>query len=318
MNAMNINCQIVLIGICTYKRPQMLRDCLDSLTQQLIPPNISAAIVVVDNELTPAADTIVDEFAPISPIPIYYVHEPRRGIACARNAVLDTAKSLCADWIAFIDDDEIAELDWLANLMTEEYADAAIVAGRVEGILPNPSPFWMVPRSEKQPIKEGTELKTARTGNCRFSTTLLKNGLRFDERLGLAGGEDGEFFTALHRSGAKIRYTDRAVTYETFHIERFTYYAQMYGVYCRASSELIRLARRCGWFVAFSRQAPSAIAHLLIGPLLLVISPIAALGGTIFFKRCALAGGRHSARAIGLLVGLAGILPQQYRHTVGH
>src|SRR3990172_5132121 len=111
-----INGQIVLVGVCTHRRPQMLRDCLDSLTQQLIPSNISAAIVVVDNEPVPAAGTIVDEFVNISPIPLYYVHEPRRGIACARNAVLDTATSMCADWIAFIDDDEIAEQDWLANL----------------------------------------------------------------------------------------------------------------------------------------------------------------------------------------------------------
>lgn len=206
MNAMDMNGQIVLIGVCTYKRQRMLRDCLDSLTQQLIPPNISAAIVVVDNEPVPAADAIVDEFLRISPIPIYYVHERRRGIACARNAVLDTARSMCADWIAFIDDDVTAEPDWLANLMAPEYLSAPVLIGQ------HPLPFWYI-RRFKTLCQRGEPRTTTSANNVRLSSKLLDAGLRFDEKPGFIGDESVKFFMQALARGFAIKLTNKAITH---------------------------------------------------------------------------------------------------------
>ena len=40
----------------------------------------------------------------------------KAGIPAARNAALEAAKSISPDWIAFIDDDEVAPRDWIARL----------------------------------------------------------------------------------------------------------------------------------------------------------------------------------------------------------
>ena len=299
---------IVLIGVCTHKRPQMLRDCLDSLTQQLVPPNISAAIVVVDNESDPAAETIVDEFHHISPIPIYYVHEPRRGIACARNAVLDTATSMRADWIAMIDDDETAQPDWLANLMAPEYLDVPVLTGRHVRHYPTPLPFWAVPRHGSTPTDSGRHLDTAYTGNVRFAISLVNVGLRFDERFNLLGGEDARFFNRARALGFSIKQTLRAITHETIHRERLTFRSQVYSSYCRAAS-----AAQDSKF-----KTRVSLYHLTHGILTMIASPLCVVIGLRHFKRCALLGANHIAKALGYLAGGAGHRPTPYMDTVGH
>nr|QBM02646.1 hypothetical protein [uncultured archaeon] len=317
MNAITpMNGQIVLVGVCTHKRPQMLRDCLDSLTQQLIPSNISAAIVVVDNEPVPAADTIVDEFVNISPIPLYYVHEPRRGIACARNAVLDTATSMCADWIAFIDDDEIAEQDWLANLMAPEYLDTAVLQGRREFIESPSGDFWAIPKRKKSK-REGAIRYAASTCNVRFSTKIVQAGIRFDEAIGLGSGEDVDFFARATAMGFKIIYTNNALTHERRHPERQTFFAQMYREICSGANSG-RKAKKIGGTGAALRAFLGSLVISPVGLLEIVAAPLFLAGGMTLFKRRMLSGGKKIAKAIGRGAALLGALPRPYLHTVGH
>jgi succinoglycan biosynthesis protein ExoM len=72
----------------------------------------------------------VARFCATAPFPVYYVHEPICGIARARNAALDKATELGADWIAMLDDDEVADPRWLANLMAPEYLDTPVLMGK--------------------------------------------------------------------------------------------------------------------------------------------------------------------------------------------
>jgi glycosyltransferase involved in cell wall biosynthesis len=53
----------------------------------------------------------VASFLSYAPFPVFYVHEPRRGIAQARNAAMAKALEIGADWLAMIDDDEVADPD---------------------------------------------------------------------------------------------------------------------------------------------------------------------------------------------------------------
>jgi succinoglycan biosynthesis protein ExoM len=126
------NLKSVLIGVCTAQRPKMLKACLDSLAAQIVPEHVSLRAVVVDNEAEPNNRAAVEAQAARFPFPLAYEHEPRRGIPFARNRVLDHALAMNAEWIAFIDDDEIAKLDWLAQLVsaTEKYC-CDVVQGQV-------------------------------------------------------------------------------------------------------------------------------------------------------------------------------------------
>jgi succinoglycan biosynthesis protein ExoM len=168
----------------------MLLSCLESLASQLVPYDLRPFIIVVDNELEPNNEAAVLEFEKTAPYEIAYWHEPRRGIAIARNTALRLALEFGAQWIAFIDDDEIAEPDWLASLMAPEYLDTSIVSGLNLPLYPDLMPFWV--RVKEYKAQEGQSFKTAYTGNVRFSIDLVKAGLRFDEGLGLMGGEDNE------------------------------------------------------------------------------------------------------------------------------
>src|SRR4051812_35156748 len=67
-------------------------------------------LVVVDNDQAPSAEKIVADLARQAPFPIHYVHEPRPGVAHARNAGMAKASGAL---IAFLDDDEEAPNGWL-------------------------------------------------------------------------------------------------------------------------------------------------------------------------------------------------------------
>jgi succinoglycan biosynthesis protein ExoM len=112
--------QRVAICVCTYKRPKMLGNCLESLAAQLIPSEIRPLIIVIDNEAEPNNEAAVLEFEKTSPFEVAYWHEPERGIAIAKNTALRIAIDSGAEWIAFIEDDKIADPKWLANLMDRQ------------------------------------------------------------------------------------------------------------------------------------------------------------------------------------------------------
>jgi succinoglycan biosynthesis protein ExoM len=93
----------VAIGVCTARRPEML-CCLAALASQVVPDGVDLTLVIADNEPEPNNRQAVEEFAATCPFAVEYVHEPRRGISRARNALL-TACQGRFDWVAMADDD---------------------------------------------------------------------------------------------------------------------------------------------------------------------------------------------------------------------
>lgn len=310
----------VAICVCTYRRPEMLKRCLRSIAVQEAGPDLDVIVVVVNNDPeTPRLGERLQLDEQIR-LPVYWTDQPKRGIAAARNAALNAALKVGADWIAFIDDDEIAEPDWIAALMAPEYREVPILVGPVLTEYPEPLPFWI---SEKKRLKgakgrEGERMKTGATGNVRIAAALVLAGMRFDERLGLGGGEDNEFFTSAHQAGHEIRRTLRAMVTEPAHPERMSYWSQTHRAYWCAASELRRVAIRRGWAGALLRKAHTVPLNLLLGVLELSASPLFLLTGLDRFKRRALGGGKKIAKALGRTVALSGRIPQPYRVTVGH
>ena len=308
--------QFVLIGVCTAQRPQMLERCLVSLAGQLVDPGIRLEIVVIDNEPAPNNRHLVRQLADTSPIRMHYLHEHRRGIPFARNAVLDKGAEIGADWIAFIDDDEVAEPDWIAALMAEEYREIPVLMGQRVMVYPARLPFW-APQQHTKRYVEGQKMKTAYTHNVRFSMELVHAGLRYNESLGLMGGEDQEFFSEAHCRGFEIRRTLRAITHETAHSERLTFAAQCYQSYWCAASDMRRDAVLKGRPAAIACKAHTVLTNVIFGVAEIAASPAFLAAGRLPFKRRAVAGGKKLAKAAGRLAGMIGILPEPYRRVVG-
>ena len=138
--------------------------------------------------------------------------------------------------------------------MADEYRDVPVLMGWQELVYPTPLPFWALPKTKRR-VPEGQLVNTAYTNNVRFSIALVEDGLRFNESLGLMGGEDNEFFAEAKMAGFEIRRTNRAITREDVHPERLTYRAQLYREYWCSASNIRKFALQKGWLWTVTRKA---------------------------------------------------------------
>lgn len=93
------------VAICTRDRPERLLATLASLARQS-DPNFD--VVIVDNSSDGSVAGALDRFEQLK---IRCYHEPTPGLSRARNRALREVRS---DFIAWIDDDELADRDWVA------------------------------------------------------------------------------------------------------------------------------------------------------------------------------------------------------------
>jgi len=204
---------LVSVCLCTYKRPSVAQT-LESLASQVLPDGVELQIVVVDNDADGSGRAIVDGFQ--DRLTINYQICSERNLAAVRNATLDAAQG---EYVAFIDDDEWAEKDWIASLLAaiERYA-ADAVFGQVVVYYPDETPDWIVKGQlfRKDPCKTGTVLTKGATSNAMLSATWVRDGrFRFDPEFGKSGGEDTDFFHRIHQAGGKLVFDNDAVVSET-------------------------------------------------------------------------------------------------------
>jgi len=218
----------IVVGVCTRRRPLLLTQCLDSIIPLPAHPDYSFDIMVIENDEAPRSESIVISARARSPHTIHYHHEPVLGIPFARNRFLEEALLLSADWLAFIDDDETAEPDWLNELFhTVQSLEADVIQGRVVYHYP-PEDKWatLLATNEKQNSRPHSKArKTASTNNVIFTSSLVSSsglGMRFDTGLVFSGGSDSDFFNRAFQQGAKIHYSAQAVVHETVPLERCT------------------------------------------------------------------------------------------------
>lgn len=199
----------VTVIVLTYRRPEDLWAALPLLLDA-IAEYPAADLLVVDNDVAPTAEQVVDQFDSSR---LRYVHEPTPGIAAARNRGLDeTADS---GLVVFIDDDERPQPGWLRALIeTQAASGAAAVAGPVVSEFPGELDPWIVAGRffERRRHRTGTELAVAATNNLLLDRSFVaRAGLRFDEAFGLSGGSDSVFTRALVGAGGRILWCDEAV-----------------------------------------------------------------------------------------------------------
>lgn len=176
------------VCIATFRRPDDLGILLNSLEAQIL-HNICMRIIIIDNDAAGSAAALVKEKSAISKWPVSYAIEPVQGISYARNRALDIATG---DYIAFLDDDEYVNPDWLQNLYDAlKFYQADIVAGSLVKLLPDTAPSWIKLNPIYLPHNRpsGTQLKYCATGNVLFAVAALDNPpLRFDTTFALTGG----------------------------------------------------------------------------------------------------------------------------------
>jgi succinoglycan biosynthesis protein ExoM len=311
-------CLKVVVALCTSQRPRMLQSCLDSLVRQQLPADVSLAIAVVENHPTASCRQMIDHYAAAAGAPrIVYAHEPRLGIPIARNRSVDLALAAGADWIAFIDDDEVAEADWIAALVGAAKAlpTADVWQGVVERVcIGADQPYWLNRRRDRGP--QGTRLDVAATNNSMIRAGLVRAGLRFDEDMRFTGGSDRKFFLQARAEGATIHHVGEAVVRETWPTERCTLAWRLRTDYRKGA------VRMC---IDLTRSWRDVTRHLArsLGELALACAECVAAGPLYILshkrgKQRFIRGLRRYSRCGGSLGVLLGIVRAPHRTIEGH
>jgi glycosyltransferase involved in cell wall biosynthesis len=176
------NAMKIAICICTYKRAQLLKRLLRSLSEIHLGEidSKNARIIVVDNNPDGEARYVCEEICELLPVQLDFIEERQRGASFARNRAIHEALEGQADFVAFIDDDDLPEPDWLFHLMEKQKETKADI---VHGIFPpavNPdwpdwlrkSPLFDMPK-EKARTKYGAP-RGVGTGNVLLSKRILE------------------------------------------------------------------------------------------------------------------------------------------------
>lgn len=172
----------ISVVIPTYKRPELLLNCLQAMLMQTLPVNEFEVIVISDGPDT-ISKAVVDSFINSNIHVDYYELPNKRGPAAARNAGW---KSASANLIAFTDDDCRPDKNWLKNILFayKGEIDIAYTGMVIVPILGRPTDFE----------KNTTHLQTASfiTANCCCTRSALMLAGGFDERFSMAWREDSD------------------------------------------------------------------------------------------------------------------------------
>lgn len=125
----------ISVVICSFQRPQDLRNLLESLVQQTLLPQ---EVVIVDQSTDDRTRRLMQEYArsPSSGIDRWiYVHQNEKSLVKARNRGI---KEATGDIVSFLDDDVVPLKDYL-EVISRYFQDSSI--GGVTGNLVVPQPL---------------------------------------------------------------------------------------------------------------------------------------------------------------------------------
>ena len=190
---------IISVVISSYRGNEHLaKDCIRSLNTQSEPP--SEIIVVLDTR--EEKDLFTRYLENSSQIPLTIVYSGKKGLAAARNKGIETSRG---EIIAFIDDDALADNQWLGEIRKtfESSQTAGVVGGPVSPIFEghgiDEKFYWIIGCTSTSPPSD-------RPIGCNmaFRRDIFQKIGSFDENLGriqkkLAIGEETELFLRINQ-----------------------------------------------------------------------------------------------------------------------
>lgn len=269
-------------------------------------------MVVIDNYVNGNACDICRYHQKIVNMPVIFDIEKNRGISFARNKAVASASDN-TDFIAFLDDDEIPEPNWLDELLyTSKMFNADIVSGVIVPSFDRPPPKWIEQGGyfTRQRPPTGHLLLEARTGNSLIKRSLFRKIGDFDPRFALTGGEDTHFSMRASRAGFTIVASDESIVYESIHQTQMSAMWILMRAY-RIGNTFIR----CKTYIDFS--ASSKVYWALRG-FTRIVRGICRIPLSIVFGRIYLVNSFYSIyNGVGILTGLLGYRYNEYTLTHG-
>ncbi|WP_460275538.1 glycosyltransferase family 2 protein [Celeribacter sp. ULVN23_4] len=304
---------LIILAICTYKRPQMLRSCLESVKQLDAPENFNIAVCVVDNEVSDLTASIVHD---VGEGEFHYLPQPDRGIVHARNMALDWAVEKNAVWFTFLDDDQTVPSNWLVALLNaQRLTHAEVLQSAVKYISPKGNTLKKAKASWNQ------NLKYVSTNGVLFTTHLIRSdglGLRFDARFNMSGCSDRFLFLQARQKGVRCVATPEAIAIELTPDTRIGLKATFKRTYKQNWINTYQDVDLYGYIAAFCDIAKRVMSALYKGTLSLSLGLLTVVFDYNYGKRKLHKAARNYGTLCGTLRGLvAKKLPQAYLQTHG-
>lgn len=198
----------VVVAVTTFQRPRQLSECLPHVVAQARESAHRVRVLVVDNDRNPSARPYVDALPGTE-----YVHEPRPGVSAARNTAVAAAGD--AEALIFLDDDTVPAPGWLdAMVGLWTLTRPAAVTGSATFTFDSDEHAryaheWGEFLEVHRPT--GTACASAASRNLLLDPAFLAaHALRFDESLGLIGGEDTLLTRQIVAAGGRILWCEEA------------------------------------------------------------------------------------------------------------
>lgn len=297
----------IAIIVPTLRRPQELGRALRSILSQTGVETRLREIIVIDNDPLATARQAVDQIASESALPIIYGHEPRPGVATARNAALALTT---APLIAFLDDDEVAAPDWLAGLiLAQAQLGADVVFGPIRGRVPDGS-GWATAYLERFFGRDGPDQTCLidHAYGCGNSLMVRRTALPgtapFDVAADQSGGEDDALFSALEARGGRFGWAAEAWVDEYAPPHRATLHYALARAFAYGQSPA-QIAHRAG-------RLHSVIFWMGVGVVQTLVWSLASLGLMVVASPKRAETMDRAARGLGKIFWMEGLEPRFY------
>lgn len=215
----------MIISVYSIDRFNDVVDCIESIKSQTFQPK--EIVLVLDPE-----PKLVEYYKKRLGTKIKIVVSDSFGLSAARNTGI---KNTSSEFVAFIDDDAVANRDWLKNLV-DNFNNSTIigVGGNIIPIWPSKTPawfpeelYWVVGCSYKGLPTKKVAIRNPIGCNMAFRRNVFKKTGLFSTDTGrigneLMGHDDTEFgIRAINKlSGKKIIYAPEAIVYHKVAVNR--------------------------------------------------------------------------------------------------
>jgi GT2 family glycosyltransferase len=206
---------VISVVVVTFKRPNDVKETISSLLNQTVKP---LEIIVIDDGSTLSAST---KFESNNLKWISFCEE--MGLSNARNYGVGISK---ADYIAFIDDDAVADKHWLEEIQ-KGVAKAPVLGGPIRPIYQAQPPDWW-----DEEVFGGSVGIGNNNGDIWGTNLVVKKEVFdaigfFSSKIGrqkgkLLGGEETEFIDRARRKGFTSQFVKTAVVYHKVSAKRMT------------------------------------------------------------------------------------------------
>ena len=217
------------VAICTYNRLSLLKLCIESIAALKTTPDLFE-VLIIDNNSTDGTEEFCKTVSQHYPNHQWrYFKETNQGIAFARTR---GAKEATGDIVAYIDDDCLAEANWLDEIISfyDNNAEAMSTGGRI-------IPKYLVPVADwfgkyfwglvgsydlGKSVFQMKGVRYPSGANMHFRKNAFEKYGYFDGNLGRSGkslmaGEEKAMYLKLIHANEKVFYLPHVIVHH--HVE---------------------------------------------------------------------------------------------------